>query len=154
MTHFTKKICITVADDDLDDQYLLKEALKATGVSYEVNSVYNGLQLMDFLLKREAYSKTVESPDFIFLDLNMPLMDGFAVLREIRNHPNLKRIPIYLISTSKNDYDALRAIELGARAYHVKPTKFTELTEILHSIFEDVGVSNRTPSSVWTDKGL
>jgi CheY-like chemotaxis protein len=138
MTHFTKKIYITIADDDLDDQYLLKEALKATGVSYEVNSVYNGLQLMDFLLKREAYSKTVESPDFIFLDLNMPLIDGFAVLREIRNHPDLKKIPIYFISTSENDYDARRAIELGARAYHVKPSKFVELTEILHSIFEDV----------------
>ena len=66
-----RKVHITIADDDLDDHHLVKEAIAELGLPCEINSVYNGLQLLDFLKNEQAYTKA-EKPDVILLDLNMP----------------------------------------------------------------------------------
>src|SRR5687767_13130431 len=114
------KFIIVMADDDLDDQEMMRRGLKDCKVKVEINAVYNGLQLMDYLLKREAYKNIKETPDLILLDLNMPLMDGFEVLKEIRRHSNLKKIPLYVITTSRSRLDRITALELGANGFYSK----------------------------------
>src|SRR6478752_1901466 len=103
---------IVVADDDLDDQELMAKGLKDCKVKVEISAVYNGLQLMDYLLKREDYRNIKETPDLILVDLNMPLMDGFDVLKKIREYPALMKIPIYVITTSRSKEDRELALRL------------------------------------------
>ena len=129
-----KTFRIVVADDDLDDQDMIKAAFKKTNDQYEVIPVYNGLQLMDYLFKRESYKHITETPDLIILDLNMPIMDGFEVLHEIKYHDALSRIPIYILSTSWQDRDKQKAIALGARGFYTKPVSLTELKRIFDEV--------------------
>ncbi|MGZ3901665.1 MAG: response regulator [Bacteroidia bacterium] len=130
-----KKIHIVICDDDIDDHFLLKSALKSTQLNCEIISVYNGLQLMDLLLRRRAY-KEIPSPksDIIFLDLNMPLLNGFGVLKEMKDNYELNNIPVYVLSTSSLADDKRKAIFLGAVNYITKPTDFQEFKTIVKNI--------------------
>jgi CheY-like chemotaxis protein len=132
---------IAVADDDLDDQELMARGLRDCRVKIEISAVYNGLQLMDYLLKREAYRNTKERPDLILMDLNMPLMDGFDVLRKIREFPDLMKIPIYVITTSRSKADRDLALELGANGFYSKGSSSKDIrrimTEVCQECFEE-----------------
>ena len=132
-----EKFIIVVADDDLDDQQIIKEGLRDCRVKVEINSVYNGLQLMDYLLGREAYRNIKELPDLILLDLNMPLMDGFDVLREIRSKEKLKRIPLFVITTSRNAEHRSRALELGANGFYSKGSSSKDIRRIMAEICKE-----------------
>jgi CheY-like chemotaxis protein len=129
-----KKFQIVVADDDLDDQDMIKLAFKNTNSTFEVIPVYNGLQLMDYLLKRESYKHITDQPDLIILDLNMPVMDGFEVLQEVHMRKELKDLPIYILSTSWQDRDKQKAINLGARGFYTKPVSIRELNRIFEEV--------------------
>jgi CheY-like chemotaxis protein len=132
-----EKFVIVLADDDLDDQELMKRGLKDCKIKVEINAVYNGLQLMDYLLKREAYKNITESPDLILLDLNMPLMDGFEVLNEIRKTPGLKKIPVYVITTSRSKEDREEAMKLGASGFYSKGSSSKDIRRIMQEICEE-----------------
>jgi CheY-like chemotaxis protein len=127
------KFTIVVADDDVDDQALVKEGFEDCRIKVEVNSVYNGLQLMDYLLKRETYKNIKIQPDLIILDLNMPLMDGFNVLKEIKKY-NLAHIPIYVITTSLRKEDRTKALELGARGFFNKGYSSQDIKKVMMEI--------------------
>jgi two-component system, response regulator len=128
------KFVIVVADDDLDDQELMKKGLKDCKVQVEINAVYNGLELMDFLLKKEKFKNISGTPDLILLDLNMPLMDGFEVLKEIKKYPNLKKIPLYVITTSRSKADKEKAVELGADGFYSKGSSSKDIRRIMLEI--------------------
>ena len=128
------RILVVVADDDADDQELIKKGLAGFRLEVEMNSVYNGLQLLDYLLKRDAYKNIPGSPDLILLDLNMPLMDGFSVLKEIRNHDSLKKIPLYVISTSHSVRDREKALSLGATGFYPKGWGPDDIRDIMEAI--------------------
>jgi CheY-like chemotaxis protein len=125
---------IVMADDDLDDQELMAQGLKDCTVKVEISAVYNGLQLMDYLLKRQAYRNTNETPDLILLDLNMPLMDGFDVLKEIRKNPSLQNIPVYVITTSRSKEQKELALKLGASGFYSKGTSSRDILRIMKEI--------------------
>jgi CheY-like chemotaxis protein len=129
-----KKFQIIVADDDLDDQEMIKLAFLNTNAAFEVIPVYNGLQLMDYLLHRESYKHITDYPDLIILDLNMPVMDGFEVLQEVHVQKDLKDVPIYILSTSWQDRDKQKAISLGARGFYTKPVSLKELKRIFEEV--------------------
>jgi len=132
-----EKFIIVLADDDLDDQELMKRGLKDCKVKVEINAVYNGLQLMDYLLKREAYKNISESPDLILLDLNMPLMDGFDVLKEIKKTPALKKIPVYVTTTSRSKEDKEEALKLGAAGFYSKGSSSKDIRRIMQEICQE-----------------
>jgi len=132
-----EKFTIVLADDDLDDQELMRKGLRECRVKVEFNAVYNGLQLMDYLLKREAYKNIRSNPDLILLDLNMPLMDGFDVLREIRKQDALKSIPVYVITTSRSKSDRMKALELGANGFYSKGSSSRDIVAIMHEICQE-----------------
>jgi CheY-like chemotaxis protein len=131
------KFVIVVADDDVDDQELMRKGLSDCRVTVEIVSVFNGLQLMDYLLRRESYKQVKDTPDLILLDLNMPLMDGFDVLKEIRKYNHLSKIPLYVITTSRAKQDKETALALGANGFYTKGTSSKDIRRIMTEICEE-----------------
>lgn len=131
-----KVFTIVVADDDVDDQALVKEGFEDCKVQVDVISVFNGLELMDYLLRRARYKAVQEAPDLIILDLNMPLMDGFNALKEIKEN-NITNIPIYIITTSRNQDDKRKALELGASGFFSKGFSSEDIKKVMMGICEE-----------------
>jgi len=130
-----KPFTIIVADDDSDDQYFIDQALKELEFPYTLKAVFNGLQLLDHL---KGGDRASDRPDFIILDLNMPLLDGYGVLDQIKNDPQLKDIPVFVLSTSRFDHDARKTQSMGAAHFYSKPYRFEELKEIVREICDKV----------------
>jgi CheY-like chemotaxis protein len=136
-TRDSTKLYIVVADDEIEDHKLIKAAIKKCDVNYIVTSVYNGMQLMDLLLKRDFYkTDSFRAPDLIILDLKMHLLDGIEALRQINEHAHLKEIPVYVLTVSRNEEDKSKAMENGATAVYSKPLNRGSLDDLLHSICE------------------
>jgi CheY-like chemotaxis protein len=129
------KLLIIIVDDDIDDHFLIKQALSETRMAYEVASVYNGLQLLDFLYRKEVYKNIPEiMPDLIFLDINMPILNGFYVLSQLKSNPKFNSIPVYILSTSNSESDKERALTLGATGYYTKPVNYNQLKVIINEV--------------------
>jgi DNA-binding response OmpR family regulator len=135
MCHSTSTLKILVADDDKEDQHLLMQAFKENEIDCDLVPFYNGRQLMDYLLFRGEYKNDHHTdPDFIVLDINMPLQNGFEVLREIQENMALQNIPIYIFTTSHASEDRSLAIGLGATKFFTKPDDFKEIKKIVREI--------------------
>jgi CheY-like chemotaxis protein len=130
-----RKPIILIADDDPEDQRLTEEALAATGLAKDLRFVGGGEELLDYLHHRGQYSDPVNAPrpTLILLDLNMPRKDGCQALREIKDDPALRSIPITVLSVSQAAIDIQRVYELGASSYLCKPSGFTELLDVMES---------------------
>ena len=132
----TKSINLLIADDDPDDRMMTQAALEE---SYLLNSLYfveNGQDLMDFLKRRGKYTDPATSPrpDLILLDLNMPRKDGREALMEIKADPDLRAVPIIVLTTSKSEEDILKSYDLGVNCFISKPVLFEELINVMRSI--------------------
>lgn len=144
-----KPIVILMADDDPDDRLLTQEAFKEAHLANELHFVEDGIQLLDYLYQRRNYSDPRKSPrpGLILLDLNMPRMDGREALKEIKKDPELRRIPVVILTTSKSEEDIFKTYDLGASSFISKPVTFERLVEIVRLIeaywFEIVLLSNR-----------
>jgi CheY-like chemotaxis protein len=123
--------CILVADDDIDDQYMLKQAFTSIRLEEPVVTVNDGVELLDYLNKRGKY-KDVETlyPKIILLDLNMPKKDGRQCLKEIKENAKLSSIPVVVYSTSSNPDDIAYAYQHGASSYISKPYSYQELVKM------------------------
>ncbi len=130
-----QKHCILVADDDTDDQFMLKEAFASLNFDKEIRTVENGEELLDYLNIKGKYSDALlPIPKLILLDLNMPKIDGRQCLRLIKANPEYSKIPIIIFSTSNNPEDISQSYELGANSYIIKPYSYNELVEIIDII--------------------
>ncbi len=128
-----KMITIIMADDDPDDRELAKEAFAECRLANDVHFVEDGEELMEYLCRKGKYSGMTEAPlpALILLDLNMPRKDGREALKEIKSDPDLKRIPIVVLTTSKAEEDILRTYDLGVNSYVTKPVTFESLVETI-----------------------
>lgn len=118
---------IIIADDDWDDQLMLKETISEHDYAPVVRTVLDGSQLMDTLQDGIL-------PDLILLDLNMPNKNGLECLSEIRMDKKLKNIPVVVLSTSKNIRDIESCYAKGANLFFSKPYTFGTLKTLIHSI--------------------
>ncbi|HET6228224.1 MAG TPA: response regulator [Bacteroidia bacterium] len=135
MDKIEERHCIIVADDDTDDQFMLKEAFSSLNFDKEISTVENGEELLDYLHKRGKYSNaSLPVPKLILLDLNMPKIDGRQCLKLIKEHTQFCKIPIIIFSTSNNPEDIAQCYELGANSYIIKPYSYNELVEIIDVI--------------------
>lgn len=131
-----KSLWIVIADDDDDDQLLVKQAIAELNVDCRVTSVYNGFELLDLLQTASGNKAGItEKPHFILLDLNMPKLDGFSVLKKIKQDSEMMAIPIYILSTSRMDEDKQRSGVLGASGFYTKPILYEQLKQIVGDIF-------------------
>ncbi len=136
MDRSTQSITILMADDDEDDRLMTKEAFEEARLANELRFVEDGEELMDYLHRRGKYTDPAESPrpGLILLDLNMPKKDGREALREIKSDPDLKRIPIVVLTTSKADEDIYRSYDLGVNSFITKPVSFDGMVYIITSL--------------------
>jgi CheY-like chemotaxis protein len=116
---------VLLAEDDDDDYLLTTEAMQAASPTPHLYRVKDGEELMDYLLRQGRYHNphTAPRPAIILLDLNMPRKDGREALREIKAHPELHRIPVVVLTTSRDDHDILRIYDLGASSFIQKPAR-------------------------------
>jgi CheY-like chemotaxis protein len=128
-----KSIVILMADDDADDRLLAKDALSECRLANDLHFVENGEELLDYLRGRGKFAKLADAPrpGLILLDLNMPKKDGREALREIKADPELRKIPVVVLTTSKADTDIGCIYELGANSFISKPVSFDSLVEVM-----------------------
>jgi CheY-like chemotaxis protein len=121
-----------MADDDPDDRLLAQDALSECKLANDLRFVENGEQLLDYLHRRGNFANgNAPRPGLILLDLNMPRKDGREALREIKLDPELRRIPVIVLTTSKADTDISKIYELGANSFISKPVTFDSLVNVM-----------------------
>ncbi|ALQ07321.1 MULTISPECIES: response regulator [Pseudoalteromonas] len=131
-----KPITILMADDDEDDRLLTQDALAESRVLNELHFVEDGVELLEYLERRGKFEDKAVSPrpGLILLDLNMPRMDGREALEAIKSNPNLKGIPVVILTTSKQEEDMVKGYNLGAASYITKPVTFDGLVELMKTL--------------------
>jgi CheY-like chemotaxis protein len=131
-----RPITILYADDDADDQLLVKEALEESRLINDLHFVNDGEELMDYLHRRGQFADPAVSPrpGLILLDLNMPRKSGREALEEIKRDPNLRRIPIVVLTTSKAEEDIYRSYDLGVNSFVSKPVSFSGMTAVMKAL--------------------
>jgi CheY-like chemotaxis protein len=108
-------INLFIVDDDPDDIFMFRHAIEEMQIACRIASFANGKELMNYV------EKHVRLPDVIVLDLNMPLVDGYGTLKKLKDDPELKKIPVFVLSVSHNPRDKERCKKLGCAKYYTKP---------------------------------
>jgi two-component system, response regulator len=132
----TRSITILLADDDADDRMMAADALEESRLANDLRFVEDGEELMDYLNRRGKYSQpdSAPRPGLILLDLNMPRKDGREALREIKAQPDLRAIPVVVLTTSKAEEDIYRTYDLGVNSFITKPVNFESLVDVMRTL--------------------
>ncbi|MDX1931438.1 MAG: response regulator [Capsulimonadales bacterium] len=127
---------ILMADDDPDDRMLAEEALAECRIRNRMQFVEDGEALLDYLKRRGRYKDPAASPrpGLILLDWNMPRKSGAEALQEIKSEPDLRSIPVIVLTTSNAEEDIAQAYQLGANSYITKPVTFDGLVEVMRGL--------------------
>ena len=128
-------IDVLLVDDDPGDTLMIREAFEHNKVRNALASVADGVQAMQYLRREGEYADAAR-PDLILLDLNLPRKDGREVLAEVKGDPELRTIPVVVLTTSKAEEDVLRSYDLHANAYVTKPVDFDRFIEVVRQIDE------------------
>jgi CheY-like chemotaxis protein len=120
---------ILLVEDDKVDAMTVKRALREINIANQLYIAQNGEQALDFLRNLEN-----EKPGIILLDLNMPKMNGIEFLKIVNNDENLKRIPIIVLTTSKQEQDKVESFNLGVAGYMIKPVDYLQFVEVVKTI--------------------
>jgi CheY-like chemotaxis protein len=126
---------ILLVEDDPGDVLITREAIEGSKVANRLNVVSNGEEAMQFL-RHEPPFVDAPRPGLILLDLNLPRLDGREVLARIKSDPDLRRIPIVVLTTSSSDEDIVRSYDLHANAYVTKPVDFDQFMSVVRQIDE------------------
>ena len=124
---------VLLVEDDPGDVVLIKEAFEYNKVHNALHIVSDGVQALDFLYRRDGH-ENAPRPDLVLLDLNLPRKDGREVLEEVKADPDLRTIPIVVLTTSEAEEDILRSYDLHANAYVTKPVDFDRFIEVVRLI--------------------
>ena len=131
----SRQIEILLIEDNPGDSRLTQEAMREAKMTNVLHIVEDGEQAMEFLRRRSRF-KDAPRPDLILLDLNLPKKDGRAVLAEIKTDPDLRRIPVVVLTTSRSEEDVLQAYDMHANAYVTKPVNLEQFMRIVALIDE------------------
>lgn len=124
---------ILLVEDNLADIELTLEALEEAKLANEVHTMRNGALALDYLHRRAGHEDAVR-PDLIILDLNLPKRSGHEVLADLKQDPELRRIPVAVLTTSSAEADVIRSYDLGANCYLTKPVSAVQFLEVVQSI--------------------
>lgn len=124
---------ILLVEDNPADVLLMQEAFKNSTIVDQMHVVVDGEEALDFLNKQGKFQHT-KSPDLILLDLNLPKIDGREVLMELNKSPQLRRIPVIVLSSSKVEKDILESYDNSANCYIVKPIELEKFVKIVETI--------------------
>ena len=129
-------INILLVEDNEDHIELTKRALRENGLANDMFTVKDGQEALDFLYRKGEYSDKTKSPrpGLILLDVKMPKVDGFEVLRKIKSDPDLKLIPVIMLTTSSREEEIVKGYENGANSYVTKPVDFRDFVDRIKNI--------------------
>lgn len=155
-----RKTPVLLVDDDADDRLLFRRAIERSGLSVELFEATDGYAAINYLLGNGPYANRANFPfpDMVFLDLKMPAMDGFDVLKQIRTKLGLQNLPVIVFTASDDKTDVAAAYSSHASAFHQKPFEADGLIRLLQNViplWANAGqaVSLNSPQSL-TRKGL
>lgn len=133
MSDALKPIDVLLVEDDPGDVLMTREAFDDYKVRNTLSVVNNGVEAMQFLKKEGEYADA-PTPDLVLLDLNLPKMDGREVLAAIKEDPQLRSIPVVVLTTSEAEEDVIRSYSLHANAYVTKPVDFERFVQVVQQI--------------------
>lgn len=136
MNAVKKSIIVLIVEDDEDDFLLVTKAIQEARLTGGVYRVKDGEELMDYLLAQGLYldREKYPLPALILLDLNLPKKDGREALKEIKSHPELQKIPVIVLTTSKSEEDVIKSYDLGVNSFIRKPVTFQGLVDIIKTL--------------------
>jgi CheY-like chemotaxis protein len=131
-----KEITILVADDDQEDCLLIRDAWRESRLANPLRLVHDGQELLAYLRHEGKYKEpgAAPRPGLILLDLNMPRMDGREALAVMKADPDLRQIPVVILTASQTEEDIFRSYDLGVNSYVTKPVSFAALVEIVKEL--------------------
>jgi CheY-like chemotaxis protein len=129
----TKPAHILLVEDNEGDVLLTIEAFEECRVKMEISVAKNGQEALDFLFQRGAFTDA-KRPDLVLLDINIPLFNGLEVLQQIKSDPNLKKIPVIMLTTSSNQRDIDKAYENHCNSYVKKPLEIGDFLNVVKKI--------------------
>ena len=129
-------IVILLVEDDPAHAEIVTRNFKASRIVNQMYHVSDGQEALDYLYRREGYIQPDMSPrpGLVLLDLRLPKVDGLEVLKIIKNDPDLKNIPVVILTTSDAETDIARAYDSSANSYLVKPVDFQQFSKLLETI--------------------
>ncbi len=126
---------ILIAEDDAMDVEMTIDALCEHHLANQIQVVRDGAETLDYLYRRESFARRAPgNPVLLLLDLKMPKIDGITVLKQIKADPELKTIPVVVLTSSRESHDLKTCYDLGVNAYVVKPVKFGDFLEAVKEI--------------------
>lgn len=126
---------ILLVEDDAGDVLITREAIDGSKIANNLNVVSNGEEALQYLRREHPYEKSAR-PGLVLLDLNLPRLDGREVLAQIKRDPDLRRIPVVVLTTSSADEDIVRSYDLHANAYVTKPVDFDQFISVVRQVDE------------------
>lgn len=137
---------ILLAEDSPHDAEMAIDALREAHLANPIVHVEDGVETLDYLLMRGKYAdRAPGDPAVLLLDIKMPRMDGLEVLKQLREHETLKRMPVVILSSSREESDLARSWDLGVNAYVVKPVDVDQFFEAVRTLGKFWAVLNETP---------
>jgi len=137
---------ILLVEDNQNDIEMTLEALSEYNLANEIVVTRDGAEALDYLYRRSNFKLRSEgNPAVILLDLKMPKVDGFEVLKQVKADNNLKNIPVVLLTSSKEEKDLIESYRLGTNAYVVKPVGFKDFVEAIKCLGAFWAVLNEPP---------
>jgi two-component system response regulator len=137
-SHPDQALSVLLVEDDPGDVMIAREALAAGRLSTDLHVVTDGVEAMSFLRRTDEYSEAIR-PDLILLDLNLPRKSGHEVLAEVKEDPDLRRIPVVVLTTSQAQEDVAKSYDLHASVHVSKPVDFDQFTEVVRQIDDFFG---------------
>ena len=138
---------ILLAEDSPADAEMAIDALREAHLANPIVHVEDGIEALDYLLMRGKHAGRAEGlPAVLLLDIKMPRMDGLEVLTQLRQHESLRRMPVVILSSSREENDLARSWDLGVNAYVVKPVDADQFFEAVRTLGKFWAVLNESPS--------
>lgn len=131
-----QSILIMLVEDDEGHQVLIRESLRVAGIANDVTQMSDGQQAWDYLTRRGPYQRPADSPrpGLILMDIKMPKLDGYALLGKIKTDPQLRAIPVLMLTSTEDQVEVNRCYTLGANGYIVKPIRYEEFQDRVKSL--------------------
>lgn len=137
---------ILLAEDSPADAEMAIDALREANLANPIVHVEDGVEALDFLYSRGVYSDRINlAPAVVLLDIKMPRLDGLEVLKQMRGDENFKRVPVVILSSSREESDLVRSWDLGVNAYVVKPVDVNQFFVAIRTLGQFWAVLNETP---------
>ncbi|MDZ7719069.1 MAG: response regulator [Balneolaceae bacterium] len=134
-----EEIQILLVEDNEGDIVLTKEAFEEGKIKNNISVVRDGWEAIQFLERKEGY-EGVQLPDLVLLDINLPKLNGHKVLKHIKNHPDLRYIPVIMLTTSSDETDVIKSYDNHSNCYITKPVDINNFLKVISSI-EDFWIS-------------